>query len=95
MLVPSQQLEDVYQALLDTQQAVVDALRPGNSYAQAYAAGLGVFENRQPTLKEKLTKSFGLVLSGMITELDYNIDFQVCHWRDVSRQLIAYLGEVY
>jgi Xaa-Pro aminopeptidase len=60
MLVPSKQLEDVYQALLDAQQAVVDTLRPGNTYAQAYAAGLAVFEERQPTLVDKLTKSFGL-----------------------------------
>ena len=62
MLEPNEQLEQTYELLLAAEQALINALRPGQAIADAYQAAIDVVTEKQPALLPKMPKSFGLLL---------------------------------
>ncbi|PIO52583.1 peptidase, M24 family, partial [Teladorsagia circumcincta] len=62
MVEPSKNLEDAYEALLATQMAVIEALKPGAKLSDVHALGVKTFREKCPSLADNLyKKDFGFV----------------------------------
>lgn len=60
MVEPSHDLEQAYEVLLNTQMAVIEALKPGKTCSDAYQAGIEFLNKEKPELAQYLIKnSFG------------------------------------
>ncbi|KAE9420524.1 hypothetical protein Angca_003055 [Angiostrongylus cantonensis] len=62
MVEPSKNLEEAYEALLATQAAIIEALKPDTKLCDVYANGVKVFLGKCPSLGDNLYKrDFGFV----------------------------------
>ncbi|KAH7727557.1 FACT complex subunit SPT16 [Aphelenchoides avenae] len=62
MVQPTELMEELYELLLTTQAAIVDALKPGKLISDAYKAGLEHFRTAKPDYEDYFVKSnFGFV----------------------------------
>lgn len=62
LVEPPQELEQAYEILLNTEMAVIEALKPGRTLSDAYQAGVDFLNKKKPELMQYLVKnSFGYV----------------------------------
>ena len=61
MVMPTPLMEELYELLLTTEAAVIEALKPGTPISAAYEAGIKHFKERKPDYVQYLVKSFGFV----------------------------------
>ena len=63
LIEPSEELESAYEVLLNTQLVVIEALKPGKTFSDAYQAGIDFLNKEKPDLMSYLVKdSFGYIL---------------------------------
>ena len=61
MVMPTQEMEELYELLLTTEAAVIEALKPGRPISAAYEAGTKHFGERKPEFAQYLVKNFGYI----------------------------------
>lgn len=61
MVMPTPLMEELYELLLTTETAVIEALKPGAHISEAYEAGIKHFRDKRPEYLQYLVKNFGLV----------------------------------
>lgn len=60
MVMPTPLMEELYETLLTTELAIIEALKPGAQISDAYEIGLNHFKKEKPDYVQYLTKtSFG------------------------------------
>jgi len=62
LVMPTPLVEELYEILLTTEQAIIDTLKPGKLISNAYESGLQHFKSKKPDYLQYLLKtSFGFV----------------------------------
>ncbi len=56
---PHESVEQTYEVLLEAEEALIQALRPGNALSQAYEAAVNVVQEKRPHLVGGMPKTFG------------------------------------
>jgi len=60
LVTPTKLMEEMYDILLNTELAIIEALKPGKNICEAYEAGLQYFNEKKPEYDKYLAKnSFG------------------------------------
>ncbi len=62
LVAPDKKIEEVYEVVLEAEEAVIKALQAGTPLSEVFDAGLAVVKKKKPEFVGKLTKSFGFVL---------------------------------
>lgn len=74
MVEPSQALEEAYEVLLNAELAVIEALKPGKQFSEAYHAGIDYVKQNKPDLMQYLVKnSFGYNLPSIASSNSFNL----------------------
>lgn len=92
MLEPTKDLEKAYQALIDAQEAVVEKLRPGNTFAEAYEAGVAKMQEVAPNHVERMPKSFGFVTGFMFRDAALAINAKNTQKIQPNMVVIVHMG---
>ncbi|KAI3413953.1 hypothetical protein GPALN_011424 [Globodera pallida] len=86
MVMPTPLMEELYELLLTTETAVVEALKPGAPMSAAYEAGIQHFRDKKPDFLQYLVKNFGFVTGIEFRESLFVINERCTH--NVERNMV-------
>ena len=75
--MPTELMEQLYELLLTTEAAIIDALKPGRLISEAYEAGINHFKEQKPDYLQYLVKNFGFAFF-IFPKIFF--PFQFCNW---------------
>uniref|UniRef100_A0A914LQU9 FACT complex subunit n=1 Tax=Meloidogyne incognita TaxID=6306 RepID=A0A914LQU9_MELIC len=92
MVMPTELMEQLYELLLTTEAAIIDALKPGRPISEAYEAGINHFKEQKPDYLQYLVKNFGFVTGIEFRESGLLINERCNHLVEKNMTFIVAVG---